>query len=87
MKENIQIWKEKGYEIIVYYLKLPSVEMAIERVTWRVMRGGHNVPEETIRRRFDRSWINFQEIYKDLLDSWTIFDTSGNIPLIIEELK
>jgi len=84
-EKKIKNWKLKGYEIIIYYLKLPSVNMAIERVKLRVKKGGHDVPEKTIRRRFDRSWINFQEIYKALSDSWSVFDTSGNYPVIIEE--
>ena len=51
----------------------------------RVNRGGHNIPEKDIRRRFKRSWINFQEKYKHLADSWTIFDSSGEEPVVIEE--
>jgi len=38
-----------------------------------------------IRRRYVRSWENFQQIYKHLADSWTIFDTSGKLPVIMEE--
>ena len=83
--KKIRDWKSQSYEIIIYYLKLPSVDLAIERVRLRVSQGGHNVPEDTIRRRYDRSWENFQHIYKDLADSWTVFDTSGEIPLIIED--
>jgi predicted ABC-type ATPase len=71
--------------MIIYYLKLPSVDLAIERVKLRVAQGGHNVPENVIRRRYDRSWENFQHIYKHLADSWTIFDTSGKVPIILEE--
>jgi len=78
-------WKSQNYEIIIYYLKLTSVDLAIERVRLRVSQGGHNVPEDTIRRRFDRSWENFQHIYKDLADSWTVFDTAKKIPVIIGE--
>ena len=77
--------KFKNYEIIIYYLKLPSVDLAIERVRLRVAQGGHNVPEHVIRRRYDRSWENFQQIYKHLADSWTMFDNSGKLPVIIEE--
>jgi predicted ABC-type ATPase len=83
-EKKIKSWKSRGYQIIIYYLKLPSVEIAIERVKMRVARGGHNVPEKTIRRRFDRGWINFQEIYKTLADSWIVFDTSGKAPIPIE---
>jgi predicted ABC-type ATPase len=84
-EKKIKSWKSKGYEIIIYYLKLPSVDIAIERVKLRVAEGGHNVPEEDIRRRFERSWINFQNIYKSIVDSWTVFDASEKIPIVIEE--
>lgn len=83
--KKINEWKKQGYEIIIYYLKIPSVEFAIERVRLRVARGGHNIPEKVIRRRFERSWANFNIFYKSLADSWIVFDTSGNIPIIIEE--
>jgi len=52
---KIRDWKTKQYEIIIYYLKIPSVEFAIERVKLRVAQGGHNVPEQDIMRRFERS--------------------------------
>ncbi|MDY6822239.1 MAG: zeta toxin family protein [Thermodesulfobacteriota bacterium] len=83
--QKIKDWRSKGYAIIIYYLKLPSVNMAIERVRLRVSQGGHNVPKDVIRRRYDRSWENFQQTYRQLADSWTVFDTSGKIPVIIEE--
>ena len=82
---KIRKWKTKQYEIIIYYLKVPTVEFAIERVKLRVSQGGHNVPEQDIIRRFGRSWINFQQIYKPLADSWIVFDTSGNQPVILDE--
>ena len=82
---KIRDWKTKQYEIIIYYLKIPSVEFAIERVKLRVAQGGHNVPEQDIMRRFERSWINFQQIYKPLADSWIVFDTSGSQSVILDE--
>ena len=82
---KIRDWKTKQYEIIIYYLKIPSVEFAIERVKLRVAQGGHNVPEQDIMRRFERSWINFQQIYKPLADLWIVFDTSGSQSVILDE--
>ena len=84
-EKKIKRWKLQGYEIILYYLKLPSVDIAIERVKLRVAQGGHTVPEEDIERRFDRSWTNFEKIYKPLADSWIVFDTSGKEPVILDE--
>ncbi|MDY6973945.1 MAG: zeta toxin family protein [Thermodesulfobacteriota bacterium] len=83
--KKINEWKKKKYEIIIYFLKLASVEVCIERVKLRVAQGGHNVPEQDIRRRFERSWDNFNTLYKPLADSWIIFDTSGNMPVILDE--
>lgn len=83
--KKIRDWKKNKYEIILYYLRLPSVEFAIERVRLRVSLGGHNILEQDIRRRFERSWSNFNLHYKNLADSWAVFDTSDNLPILIEE--
>jgi len=61
------------------------VKFAIERVKLRVSQGGHNVPEQDIRRRFKRSWVNFNTFYKQIADSWIVFDTSGKVPVILDE--
>ena len=77
-------WKNKGYRVIIFYLKLPIDEMAIARVNQRVKEGGHSVPTETIRRRFQKGWVNFKNYYKPLADEWIIFDNSGETPVILE---
>ena len=64
--------QEQGYWVKLYYLPLPSPEMAIERVRQRVVMGGHHVPDDIIRRRFHASWHNFQNIYQDLVDEWEL---------------
>jgi predicted ABC-type ATPase len=84
-ERKIKKWKSQDYEIIIYFLKLPSVDLAIERVRLRVSQGGHNIPEDIIRRRFDKSWKNFQDVYKQLANFWSVFDTSGKLPVILEE--
>lgn len=83
-QRKIEKWKVMGYQIILYYFSLPSVEMAIKRVELRVKQGGHNIPEQVIRRRFDRSKKNFEQVYKDIVDLWIVFDTSGFNPIIIK---
>ena len=70
-------WKKKGYSVELYYLKLPTPEMAIERVSLRVKSGGHNIPEPVVRRRFQAGWDNFQSTFRHLADEWVLFDTSG----------
>lgn len=47
-----------GWEVHLVYLWLPSVAACVERVAERVARGGHNIPSETIERRYFRSVEN-----------------------------
>ena len=82
---KIKEMKAKGYDVVIYFLKLASVDLAIERVKMRVMQGGHNVPEKDIKRRFERSWNNFEHVYKPLVDAWIVFDTSTHPPIIVDK--
>ena len=43
----------------------------------RVRMGGHNVPEETIRRRYTKGIRNFPRLYKPLADTWRLYDNSN----------
>ena len=62
---------------------LPKVELAIARVASRVRKGGHNIPEPVIRRRFGAGARNLFELYRPILDAWTLFDNSGVKPRLI----
>ena len=75
--------KDKGYEIHVFFLWVKTVDLALSRVQERVSRGGHDVPEMVIRRRFDRSIRNFLARYRQLADTWTLFDNSGAAPSVV----
>jgi len=52
-----------GWQVQLIYLWIPSVELAIERVTERVAHGGHNIPRESIIRRYPRSIANLLNDY------------------------
>jgi predicted ABC-type ATPase len=66
----------EGYTLHLVYLWLPTVELALARVAERVRRGGHAVPESTVRRRYDRSLANFFTLYSVFADSWVMLDNS-----------
>ncbi|MBP7704968.1 MAG: zeta toxin family protein [Caulobacter sp.] len=76
-------WKAKGYEVSLIYLRLPNVEASIARVARRVSRGGHDVPEVDLRRRFGRSLANL-ELFKPLVDDWEVWDNSADQPALVE---
>ncbi len=54
------------------YIFVDNEELCVERVRSRVLKGGHNVPEEDIRRRFQRSLTNFWDNFTQLSDSWIL---------------
>ncbi|HET6496362.1 MAG TPA: hypothetical protein VFH61_13470 [Thermoleophilia bacterium] len=80
-------WQKIGYRVKIIYLRLNSVELAIRRVRLRVRSGGHDVPEDLIRRRFVRGWDNFQNLYRPMADVWQLFDTSSYPPMLVDEGK
>ena len=58
--------------------------MAIRRVAARVKAGGHGIPEETIRRRYERGLENLFALYLSVTDGWRVYDNSMFLrPVII----
>ena len=65
-----------GYDFHLVFLWLPSADLAIARVADRVRMGGHNVSEETIRRRYEAGLRNFFRLYMPLATKWRVYDNS-----------
>ncbi len=80
---RIRQWRSMGYEVSLYFVTLPSPEMAILRVAARVRQGGHSVPESVIRRRLAAGLTNFETIYKFEVDHWAQYDNVGDRPVLI----
>jgi len=83
--QMIPEWRQMGYKTKLIFLHIPDVQTAIERVKNRVRQGGHDVPEQTIRRRHRKGWYNFQYLYKQLVDAWVLFDNSCEKPKLLDE--
>jgi predicted ABC-type ATPase len=77
--------KEIGYEVTLLYFWLKSQELAIERVKERVKEGGHNIPEEVIRRRYDKGIKNLINLFIPVVDNWMIIDNSENPFITVAE--
>jgi predicted ABC-type ATPase len=78
---HIQKWQAKGYLVELYYLTLPSPEIAVERVAKRVREGGHFIPEDVIHRRLSM----LERKYKQIVDRWMVYDNGGVIPILLED--
>lgn len=72
----LQRLTELGYGVELCFVSLPTFEMAISRVADRVRLGGHDIPAQTIERRFHAGLRNFFQLYRPLADRWTVFDNS-----------
>ncbi|RCS52553.1 MULTISPECIES: zeta toxin family protein [Pirellulaceae] len=72
--------RERGYEIEIFFLWLPHVENAVIRVANRVRQGGHNIPEQVIRRRYNSGARNFWNTYRHSVDRWHLYDGSCTPP-------
>lgn len=81
---HIPRWQATGYRVKLFFLSLPSADMAVERVAERVRQGGHNVPEKVIRRRFETGMRHFGGVYQSLVDEWALFDNAGEEPVLLE---
>lgn len=77
--------KASGYAVHLFFLWLPSADFAVERVAERVRAGGHNVPTQTIRRRYGAGLRNFFTLYEPLASTWSVYDSSGPESRLVAE--
>ena len=68
--------QDAGYTVTLLYFWLNSPELAIARVKARGAAGGHNIPEETIRRRYNVGIDYFFNIYAPISERWILADNS-----------
>ncbi|OGS10353.1 MAG: hypothetical protein A3J70_13170 [Elusimicrobia bacterium RIFCSPHIGHO2_02_FULL_61_10] len=75
--------KAKGCTLHLFFLWIPTPELAISRIKDRVADGGHHVPAADVRRRFVRGLHHFFALYRSLVDSWMLFNNAGAKPVLI----
>jgi predicted ABC-type ATPase len=69
--------RKSGYHVHILFLWLESVELALSRVAERVRLGGHAVPDDIMRRRYEKGIHNFFRVYMPIADSWEFLDNSS----------
>ena len=77
--------RHTGYRVVLLFFWLASPEMAIERVAKRVREGGHNIPTDTIIRRYWLGLENFFNIFAPIVDSWMFFDNVDKTILLADD--
>lgn len=74
--KTVKMAQNAGYTVTLLYFWLNSPELAVERVRARVETGGHNIPEETIRRRYQVGIDYFFHYYAPVCERWILADNS-----------
>ena len=85
-RASIPEWRRLGYRVAMYFIWLPSAEMAIQRVARRVREGGHNIPESVVRRRYARGLANLFKLYIPVVSRVCIYDGACFPPTPIVEI-
>lgn len=70
---------DAGIDVHVWYVALASPELHLARIKARVSRGGHDIPETEVRRRYDASRQNLISLLPRLA-SLRVFDNSADTP-------
>lgn len=78
----IQQARDSGYTVTLLYFWLNSPELAVKRVKDRVAAGGHNIPEDVIRRRYRMGLRYFFGTYSEVCDRWVLADSS-KMPFVV----
>jgi predicted ABC-type ATPase len=79
--------QEKGYFVSLLFFWLNNVQLAKQRVAFRVQEGGHHIPDEVIERRYQRGLKNLFELYMPICDNVMLFDNSEENPIFVMELE
>lgn len=77
--------QQQGYDVTLLFFWLLSAEEAILRVAERVRHGGHHIPDDVVRRRYQRGLQNFFRLYSPLVNYWLLVDNSKSPHDIIAE--
>lgn len=75
LRDRVRHLVDRGFHVHLLFFWLPSADLAVQRVAERVRAGGHDVPEETVRRRYASGIRNFKR-YAPLARTWRIYDNA-----------
>jgi predicted ABC-type ATPase len=65
-----------GYEVVLMYFWLESYNMALKRVAKRVREGGHFIPDEDVKRRYEGGIRNLVDLFVSVVNRWSVYDNS-----------
>lgn len=82
-RRRIPRWKELGFRVTLFFIWLPTEEIAIRRVAARVEQGGHNIAVSDIRRRYARGLKNLTTVYLPIVDDAWVLNGAVTPPEVV----
>jgi len=82
---HIKRWQAAGYKVRLVFLSLDDVNISIQRVAYRVLQGGHDIPTPVIQRRFKAGLQLLHSDYKHAVNEWMLYDNTGSAPVLLEQ--
>ena len=80
-------WRNGGYHVVLHFIEVPSADFAVQRVARRVAAGGHEIPEQDVRRRFLRGRRLFFALYQSLVSEYFHWMSDENGLRLIERCR
>jgi predicted ABC-type ATPase len=74
--------KQRGFEIRLIYVIVDRVELQLERIRYRVEKGGHDVPEPKVRDRRKRSLAQLEWFFWEADEAWIIDNSSAESRIV-----
>jgi len=78
---NVQVAKQKGYAIYLYYVGLENADIALQRIEKRVREGGHGITARDVLRRYGNSFEMLNVIFK-YCDKIALYDNSDTMKMV-----
>ena len=75
--------KSKNYKLHLFYVGINSVDIAKERIKNRVLRGGHDIPDKIVEKRYNESLENLSKILNKF-DNVTVYDNTKEYKMILK---
>lgn len=81
--KTVQTAREKGYRINLYYVAVNSADESLRRIENRVRKGGHDIPAEDVKRRYQS---RFSDLLKVLpyCDTAQFYDNENGFQFVAE---
>lgn len=83
---SIARWRSFGAHVTLFFVWMPDAALCLARINDRVRKGGHDVPEKDVRRRFAAGLKNLPGCCREA-DWCFVFDNSGPTPSLIHATR